>query len=38
MLRIIRNLMVNIIAVFIRDKDERHKFRNKYKKNQNLEN
>lgn len=31
MLRTFRNLAVNIIAAFIRDKHERHKFRNKYK-------
>lgn len=31
MLRTLRNLMVNIMAAFIRDRDERHKFRNKYK-------
>ena len=31
MLRTLRNLTVNIIAAFIRDRDERHKFRNKYK-------
>ena len=31
MLRTLRNLTVNIIAAFIRDRDSRHKFRNKYK-------
>ena len=31
MLRILRNITVNIMASFIRDRDERHKFRNKYK-------
>lgn len=31
MLRTLRNLTVNIMAAFIRDKDDRHKFRNKYK-------
>ena len=29
--RTLRNLIVNIIAAFIRDRNERHKFRNKYK-------
>ena len=32
MLRSLRNLIVNIIAAFIRDRDARHKFRNKYKR------
>ena len=32
MLRTIRNLIVNIMAAFIRDRDARHKFRNKYKR------
>lgn len=32
MLRTIRNLIVNIMAAFISDKGERHKFRNKYKR------
>lgn len=31
MLRTIRNLIVNIMAAFIRDRDARHKFRNRYK-------
>lgn len=31
MLRSLRNLTVNFIAAFIRDRGERHKFRNKYK-------
>ena len=31
MFRTIRNLIVNIMAAFIRDRDARHKFRNKYK-------
>ena len=31
MLRTIRNLIVNIMAACIRDRDARHKFRNKYK-------
>ena len=31
MLITIRNLLVNIMAAFIRDRDARHKFRNKYK-------
>lgn len=31
MLRPLRNLIVNIMAVFIHDRDARHKFRNKYK-------
>ena len=29
--RTLRNLIVNIMAAFIRDRDARHKFRNKYK-------
>ena len=32
MLRVLRNLTVNLMAVFIRDRDARHKFRNKYKR------
>ena len=32
MFRTLRNLVVNIMAAFIRDRDSRHKFRNKYKK------
>ena len=31
MLRALRNLTVNIMAAFIRDREARHKFRNKYK-------
>ena len=31
MLRILRNLTVNLIAAFIRDREARHRFRNKYK-------
>ena len=31
MLRILRNLTVNIMAAFIRDREARHRFRNKYK-------
>ena len=31
MLRTLRNLTVSIMAAFIRDRDARHKFRNKYK-------
>ena len=32
MLRSLRNLLVNIIAAFIRDSEARHKFRNRYKR------
>lgn len=32
MFRTLRNLIVNIMAAFIRDRDARHKFRNKYKR------
>ena len=32
MLRTLRNLIVSIMAAFIRDRDARHKFRNKYKR------
>lgn len=32
MLRTLRNFLVQIIAIFIRDRDARHNFRNKYKR------
>ena len=32
MLRSVRNIIVNIMAVFIRDREARHAFRNKYKR------
>lgn len=32
MLRTVRNLLVNIIAAFISDREARHRFRNKYKR------
>lgn len=32
MLRNLRNLIINIMAAFIRDRDARHKFRDKYKR------
>lgn len=36
MLRTLRNLTVNIMAAFIRDREARHKFRNKYKRKSNF--